>query len=57
VTVFAARQLFFGLSSDTKPTQGMRVGAVFVEYDTGLEYIWDGSAWIELVNRVGGSGL
>lgn len=37
---------YVGLSSDTKPTSSNVVaGATFVERDTGLTYIYDGTAW------------
>ena len=33
-----------GLSTDTKPTNA-NINDVFVEFDTGDAYYWDGSAW------------
>ena len=38
---------YIGLSSDTKPTEGIAPGSLFVEEDTGETYIYSGSAWIE----------
>lgn len=37
-----------GLSTDTKPTDDVRNGSVFVEMDTGLVYLYDkeNSTWI-----------
>lgn len=32
---------YFGLSSDTKPTQGVGNGSVFVEMDTSKLYFFD----------------
>jgi hypothetical protein len=37
---------FRGLSTDTKPTQGLNEGDVFLEMDTGEVYFWDGNNWI-----------
>lgn len=41
----AERQLFAGLSTDTKPTVGVVTGSEFTETDTGDKYLYDGSAW------------
>ena len=38
---------YIGLSSDTKPTEGVAPGSLFVEEDTGETYIYSGSAWAE----------
>ena len=37
---------YLGLSTDTKPTIGVRIGTEFYETDTGTTYIYSGSAWI-----------
>lgn len=37
---------YLGLSTDTKPTEGVEVGTEFYETDTGYTYIYSGSAWI-----------
>ena len=44
---------YYGLSTDTKPTDGVDNGAFFVEMDTGKLYLFDaeGDEWLE----VGGS--
>ena len=34
-----------GLSTDTKPTEGIGVNSKFYELDTGDFYYFDGSAW------------
>lgn len=41
-----------GLSTDTKPTEGIATGSVFLEVDTGDAYFFDESSkdW----NKVGG---
>lgn len=38
-----------GLSTDTKPTDDLSTGSIFVEVDTGNVYFWDesGAQWIE----------
>lgn len=38
-----------GLSSDTKPTANMPVGAMFTESDTGKQFKYSGTAWFPLV--------
>lgn len=35
---------FFGLSTDTKPTNAM-IGATFTETDTQEEFLYDGTNW------------
>lgn len=40
-----------GLSTDTKPTEGVPVNALFLELDTGAFYYYDGTAW----SAVGGA--
>ena len=37
---------YTGLSSDTKPATPV-TGATFYETDTGLTFIYSGSAWVE----------
>lgn len=36
---------FLGLSTDTKPTADVAVGARLFEFDTGNGYIFDGTVW------------
>lgn len=35
----------YGLSSDTKPTNSLKVGTSFFEIDTTDVYMWDGTTW------------
>lgn len=37
---------FRGKSTDVKPTDNLREGDVFLEYDTGEAYFWDGTQWV-----------
>ena len=39
---------FFGLSTDTKPTNGVGVNALFYELDTKDLYYFNGSAWVKV---------
>jgi len=40
---------YYGLSSDTKPTMSAgQTGSTFIETDTGLIYVYTGSAWATL---------
>lgn len=36
---------YVGLAADVKPTTEVPPGSEFYEYDTGLTYIYNGSAW------------
>lgn len=37
-----------GLSTDTKPTEGIAVNALFLELDSGDFYYFDGAAWAKV---------
>ena len=37
---------WIGLSTDTKPTSGIPVGATFFEVNTGFMFIYNGFAWV-----------
>lgn len=45
-----------GLSTDTKPTDGVRNGSVFAEMDTGLVYLFDEQNGEWIAQPSGGSG-
>jgi hypothetical protein len=52
---------YFGLSTDTKPTDTsgnaeVKPGSKFTETDTGIIYLWSGSAW-GLPGAGGGGGI
>ncbi len=38
---------YIGLSTDTKPTNGLKIGSEFYETDTGQNWFWEGSNWVE----------
>lgn len=42
---------FFGLSTDTKPTNAM-IAATYYETDTKHELVWDGADWIRSATEV-----
>lgn len=42
------RMQFAGLSTDTKPTEGIAINSLFLELDTGDMYYWDGTQWAEV---------
>lgn len=44
------RQQIFGLSTDTKPTEGLQVRDKFYETDTGDGYVWSGSGWDQFMD-------
>lgn len=39
-------QTLYGLSTDTKPTNGMIKGNTYFEIDTTKVYMWDGNGWV-----------
>ena len=43
-----ASNRYVGLSTDTKPTTNVELGAFFSESDTGTIYTWTGSAWLAI---------
>lgn len=47
--VASTDQLYYGLSTDSKPTSGVGNGSIFVEINTGKVFFFnaDGSAWVE----------
>lgn len=45
-----------GLSTDIKPTDGIRTNCRFWELDTGKYYYYDGSAWQDAPGGGGGGG-
>jgi len=45
VTRISTPHEYVGLSTDEKPTEDVPAGSRFYERDTGLEFIWDGTAW------------
>lgn len=49
VTRIATPHRYVGVSGDTKPETGVPAGSTFVERDTGREFVWDGTAWGELI--------
>lgn len=49
VTRVTAIHHYVGVAGDTKPTTGVPAGSRFIERDTGHEFIYDGSAWGQLL--------
>lgn len=39
---------FCGLSTDTKPTEGIGVNSLFLELNTGDVYYFNGSTWAKV---------
>ena len=46
VTLVTVIQRWIGLSTDTKPTP-THIGSTFYETNTGQNWIWDGTSWVE----------
>lgn len=38
----AAPAVYVGESTDTKPTENIAAGSIFIESDTGIRYAWCG---------------
>ncbi len=49
VTRITTPHHYVGLAADAKPTANVPAGSRFFERDTGLEFIWDGTAWGQLI--------
>lgn len=45
VTRISTPHSYVGVAADAKPTAGVPPGSVFYERDTGLKFIFDGTAW------------
>ena len=58
VTIPNLASEFVGLSTDTKPTEGVANGSTFVEMDTSTLYAFDeeGQDWIEISSSNSDSG-
>ena len=46
VTVNGNTANLVGLSTDTKPTEGVEINKLFLELDTGDFYYFDGTNWV-----------
>lgn len=48
-------QTFTGLSTDTKPLDGVYQGSMFIEIDTGDVYMYDGASgeWVKQFSMQG----
>jgi hypothetical protein len=40
---------YVGVAADAKPTAGVPAGSTFIERDTGHTFIYDGTAWGQLL--------
>ena len=48
VTNNGATANLVGLSTDSKPTDGVTINTIFLELDTGNFYYFDGTSWNKL---------
>lgn len=46
VKVVGSAMELYGLSTDTKPTTGVKVGTSFFEIDTATVYMYNGTSWV-----------
>lgn len=51
VKLITSTQRWIGLSTDTKPTPD-NVGSRFYETNTGQEWVWNGSEWVEDIGLI-----
>lgn len=49
VTRIATPNLYVGVAADVKPTTDVPAGSIFVERDTGKTFIYDLTAWGEMI--------
>ena len=49
VTRIVTPHHYVGVAADTKPTTGVPEGSLFFVRDTGLTFIWDGTAWGQMI--------
>ena len=50
ITLNGSRANYMGLSTDTKPTEGIQTNTIFPELDTGDFFYFDGTNW----QKIGG---
>lgn len=48
----AAIQEHTGLAADTKPTSNVPYQSTFLETDTGKQYVYDGTAWVQVAGTI-----
>jgi len=46
VSLTGSNMEYYGKSTDTKPTAGVKIGSTFLEIDTKQVYIFDGTNWV-----------
>lgn len=51
VKLITSTQQWIGLSTDTKPTPD-KPGSKFYEANTGQEWVWNGSEWVEDIRLI-----
>jgi hypothetical protein len=49
VTRIATPHAYVGVAADEKPEDDVPPGSTFTERDTGLQFIWDGAEWGQLI--------
>lgn len=56
VQLLGARNVYTGLSTDTKPTDStIPVGSTFTEVDTGQQATWSGTTWFRQASPASGT--
>jgi len=46
IQITGSNMEYYGKSTDTKPTAGVKIGSTFLEIDTKTVYIFDGTNWV-----------
>jgi hypothetical protein len=52
IVQYSDYRTYCGLSTDTKPTTGVRIGDKFEELDTSKLFKFNGTEWVEWIQRV-----
>jgi len=47
-TLLTTYNKYIGLSTDTKPTDNIKIGSRFLETDTDKKFIFNGTSWDEI---------
>jgi len=51
-TLITSTQRYACLSTDTKPTNGVKLGSLAMETDTGKEFVFNGTTWVPYSQQV-----
>ena len=55
-TLITSTQRYACLFTDTKPTDGVKLGSLAMETDTGKEFVFNGTTWVPYSQQVSITG-